>query len=323
MIRVALVMMVCALAWSSDAFGQAGDRLDLQAYKPVTLEKLFSDAPRSRDAAVELLAADQLARIEATWTGKQRQPNANIAPLLNAWGESRQRKDGRHLSKFPELEFEEGGKHYWLLAGYPAALSLEGKKAGQRLALLVHRIGFAHGRPVMVILIMATPEQMRAALQAPPPLAPKEPARPPVTAYTTGQASFVHAGKPYTLALTPLNNPETGKPWPNPPSYYSRHTDSQGGTFHSAVLDFGVPGPVQASISMMVPGPGDFATDAHRVHVEVNVMMRGALTTLRGSDFPGCKWRIAQVETRAVKVRLACPQRPPGLLSELELHVSQ
>ena len=121
---LAVVPMVCLLAWSTAAPGQQGQP-DLRAYANTTLQQALAGAPKSPKAAYE-------------------------------------------------LELEDAGQRHWLLLGSPALFNMYDVKPRQRHVYLVHRIGFAHGRPVAVIYLIATPQQMRDAERAPR----SEPAQP-------------------------------------------------------------------------------------------------------------------------------------------------
>jgi hypothetical protein len=89
----------------------------------------------------------------------------------------------------------------------------------------VHRIGFAHGRPVAVIYVMTTPERMRTLEAAParasaPPQAPAARPKPLASArYGNGELRFVYASKPYALAASTLKDEKTGGPRPHPSQF--------------------------------------------------------------------------------------------------------
>ncbi len=188
-------------------------------------------------------------------------------------------------------------------------LNLEGRKAPQRFGMLVHRIGFAKGRTVAVILVMGSPEQMRAAQAQPaPPKQAAVPPKPPSNYFTKGQIRFVHLGKQYVL---PLESP------PANPSRHSKDTASGGTIFHSVSLGFG-PGPVEANVSMFVPDVGEFDPAQHPVSFELIVNMRGVFIDLHGNEFPGCRLRMSQLEAAGVKGKMSCPKPPPGGVSEIE-----
>jgi hypothetical protein len=144
------------------------DEIDLRAYRPATLQSVFAATPASPGNFVELAAADVQARVEAVYTGNRREPSAVLLrPLMTAWTQSRGLKDSlADLRKFPEMEFKDEGRRYWMIAFYPAVLRAADAKPGQRFGLFLRRIGLTAGQPVVLIDLMAS-EQVAAELPSP------------------------------------------------------------------------------------------------------------------------------------------------------------
>ncbi len=59
--------------------------------------------------------------------------------------------------ELPELEFEQGGKSYWVLAGMPGGLGFGVYPGGQKLTIYLQRVGFASGTPVAVLTLAKLP----------------------------------------------------------------------------------------------------------------------------------------------------------------------
>ena len=47
--------------------------------------------------------------------------------------------------ELPELEFEQGGRRYWVMAGLPGGLGFDVYPPGQKLTIYLQRVGFASG----------------------------------------------------------------------------------------------------------------------------------------------------------------------------------
>jgi hypothetical protein len=91
---------------------------------------------RRQAISSSLAAADVQAGVEAVHTGNRRERSAVLLrPLMTAWTPSRGLKDSlADLRKFPEMEFEDEGRRYWMIAFYPAVLPAA-DAGGQREAL--------------------------------------------------------------------------------------------------------------------------------------------------------------------------------------------
>ncbi len=154
----------------------------------------------------------------------------------------------------------------------------------------------------LMICLLAWP----AAAQAPKP-----------TVFANGELRFVNVGRQYSLAVTDPKDPDTGKQRLNP-SRYSWQKDAKENAFHKSALDFGRPGPEEATLALLLPGTGDYWATALGARFELVVTMRGATTRLTGDDFGGCTLKVAQLGASGVKGSMRCPNRRPGELSNIE-----
>ena len=154
----------------------------------------------------------------------------------------------------------------------------------------------------LMICFLACP----AAAQAPKP-----------TVFANGELRFVNAGRQYSLAVTDPKDPDTGRQRLNP-SRYSWQKDAKGNAFHKSVLDFGRPGPEEATLALVLPGTGDYWATALGPRFELVVTMRGATTRLTGDDFGSCTLKVTQLEASGVKGTMSCPNRRTGELSNIE-----
>ena len=107
--------------------------------------------------------------------------------------------------ELPELEFEQGGKKYWVMAGLPGGLGFDVYPPGQKLTIYLQRIGFASGTPVAVLTMAKLPggattatvaagRRMRNTRMG-------EGARRQEATFKNGSATFTYAGREYTLPL--------------------------------------------------------------------------------------------------------------------------
>ena len=200
----------CALMVASGAaFAQAPSDADESAYTPSTLARIMGGEARSQNDEAELAAPGQWFYTTATWTGHKRAPSGRYRPLASSWASAR--GDGAATVEMlfsgdlPELEFEQGGKRYWILAGLPAGLGFDVYPAGQKLTIYLQRMGYASGTPVALLTLAKLPggattatvtkgRTLRNARMG-------EGARKQEKTWTTGSATFTYAGRQYTLPL--------------------------------------------------------------------------------------------------------------------------
>lgn len=202
------LLLALALSLSIPLAAQTGadDTLE-SAYAPSTLAKIFGGNARSLNDEAELAPAGEWYRTTATFTGRTRQPSGRLRPLINAWTSSRgEPRDDVELyfsGDLPELEFEQDGRKYWVMAGLPGGLGFDVYRAGQRLTIFVQRIGFSSGTPVAMLRLVKFPEDGGAR-------APSgrlrnarvgEGARRQEAVFRSGSATFNYAGREFTLPL--------------------------------------------------------------------------------------------------------------------------
>jgi hypothetical protein len=182
---------------------------DESAYAPSTLSKILGGTARSQNDEAELAPPGQWFTTTATFTGQKRPPSSRLRPLISSWVGSRGGQ-GDLVDMFfggdlPELQFEQGGKKYWVMAGLPGGLGFDVYPAGQKLTIYLQRVGFASGTPVAVLTLAKLPSGVTATA------APAgrrmgntrmgEGARRQKSTYKTGSATFTYAGREYVLPL--------------------------------------------------------------------------------------------------------------------------
>ncbi|HEU4781316.1 MAG TPA: hypothetical protein VFS58_15650, partial [Steroidobacteraceae bacterium] len=148
--------------WSLAATAQSGaSDTDESAYTPSTLAKIMGGAPRSQNDEAELAPPWQWYTTTATFTGQKRPPSSRFRPLISSWVGSRGLQSDLVEMFFsgdlPELQFEQAGKKYWVMAGLPGGLGFEVYPPGQKLAIYLQRVGFASGTPVAVLTLAKLP----------------------------------------------------------------------------------------------------------------------------------------------------------------------
>jgi hypothetical protein len=179
------------------------------AYAPATLAKIMGGTPRSQNDEAELGPDGAWFSTTATFTGARRRPSGRFRPLIGAWvssrGESGDITDMYFSGELPELQFEQGGRRYWVMTGLPGGLGFDIYPPGQKLTIYLQRVGFASGVPVAVLRMVKLPggatsatvaggRRMRNARMG-------EGERRQEAAFKAGSATFRYAGREYSLAL--------------------------------------------------------------------------------------------------------------------------
>ena len=146
----------------------------------------------------------------ATFTGQKRQPSSRFRPLISSWMSSRG-EDGDLVDMYfggelPELQFEQAGKKYWVMAGLPGGLGFDVYPAGQKLSIYLQRVGFASGTPVAVLTLAKLPSGVTSTTVAAPGRRMHntrmgEGARRQEATFKNGSATFTYAGREYSLPL--------------------------------------------------------------------------------------------------------------------------
>jgi hypothetical protein len=207
-LTIALLVLTAA-GFAPPVRAQGGGDTDESAYAPALLTKVLGGAARSQNDEAELAAPGQWFYTTATYTGRKRAPSGRYRPLVNAWASSRgdaaTTVDMLFGGELPELEFEQGGKRYWILAGLPGGLGFDVYQPGQKLTIYLQRLGFASGTPVALLTLVKLPGgaasatvtrglTLRNARMG-------EGARKQEAAWRSGSATFTYAGREYTLPL--------------------------------------------------------------------------------------------------------------------------
>lgn len=183
---------------------------DESAYQPANFAKIMGGAARSQNDEAELGPPDLWFTTNANYTGRKRAPSGRYRPIVGAWVSSRgldpSLTDMMFGGELPELEFEQGGKKYWVLAGLPGGLGFDVYPPGQKLTIYLQRVGFASGTPVAVLTMAKLPSGVTSTTVSKG--GPRmrntrmgEGARRQEGVYRNGSASFTYAGREYTLAL--------------------------------------------------------------------------------------------------------------------------
>jgi hypothetical protein len=202
--------LVAAVLIGGAAFAQSvPDDTDESAYAPSTLAKILGGTARSQNEEAELAPPGQWFTTTATYTGQKRTPSSRFRPLISSWVGSRGGQsdlvDMFFGGELPELQFEQGGRKYWVMAGLPGGLGFDVYPPGQKLAIYLQRVGFASGTPVAVLTLAKLPagvtsksasagRRMRDTRMG-------EGARRQQATYKSGSATFTYAGREYELPL--------------------------------------------------------------------------------------------------------------------------
>ena len=202
--------MAMLLLAATVVLGQAGaSDTDESAYAPSTLAKILGGAARSQNDEAELAGAHEWYTTSATFTGHKRTPSGRFRPIISTWvgsrGEDSSTTEMYFGGELPELEFEQGGRRFWVMAGLPGGLGFDVYPPGQKLTIYLQRVGFASGTPVAVLTMAKLPNGIttttvsrgRTLRNAPM----GEGARRQEAAYRGGSATFSYAGREYTLPL--------------------------------------------------------------------------------------------------------------------------
>jgi hypothetical protein len=200
----------CLLALCTPLLAQTPpDDANESAYAPATLAKIMGGTARSQNDEAELGVAGAWFSTTATYTGQKRQPSGRFRPLIGSWvssrGESGDITDMYFSGELPELQFEQGGKKYWVMTGLPGGLGFDIYPPGQKLTIYLQRVGFASGVPVAVLRMAKLPGGATSATVVTGRRLHNarmgEGARRQEAAFKSGSATFKYAGREYTLPL--------------------------------------------------------------------------------------------------------------------------
>jgi len=208
--RLARVLVGMAWVLSGVAHAQSGPSdTDESAYTPSTLAKILGGTARSQNDEAELGSPGQWFTTTATFTGQKRQPSSRFRPLISSWVGSRglgsDVVDMYFSGELPELQFEQAGKKYWIMAGLPGGLGFNVYPPGQKLSIYLQRVGFASGTPLAVLTLAKLPSGVTSTTV---PAGRRmhntrmgEGARRQEATFKNGSATFTYAGREYTLSL--------------------------------------------------------------------------------------------------------------------------
>lgn len=179
------------------------------SYTPSTLAKILGGAARSQNDEAELAPNGEWFSTTATYTGQKRPPSGRYRPLISNWvssrGESADAVQMYFSGDLPELQFEQGGKKYWVMAGLPGGLGFDVYPPGQKLQIFLQRVGFASGAPVAVLRMAKLPGGATSAVVSKSRTMHNtrmgEGERRQEATFKNGAAKFRYAGRDYTLPL--------------------------------------------------------------------------------------------------------------------------
>jgi hypothetical protein len=203
--RYLLVLLLVGIVHAQSA----ADDSDVAAYAPSTLAKILGGSARSQNDEAELAGPNEWFSTSANFTGHKRPPSGRYRPLIGAWlssrGQDASAVDLYFSEELPELEFEQGGRRFWVMAGLPGGLGFDVYPPGQKLTIYLQRVGFASGTPIAVLTMAKLPDGVTSTT------VPKgrvlrdmrmgEGARRQEATYKAGTATFTYAGREYSLAL--------------------------------------------------------------------------------------------------------------------------
>lgn len=207
-VRGWLALAAC-LALGGAAFAQAPSDSDESAYAPSTLARIMGGSARSQNDEAELASPGQWFHTTATFTGRKRPPSGRLRPLVSAWvssrGEPSDLVEMHFGGELPELEFEQGGKRYWVMAGMPGGLGFGVYPGGQKLTIYLQKVGFSSGTPVAMLTLAKLGDGATSAVVTKGRTLRNarmgEGARRQEATYKTGSATFTYGGREITLPL--------------------------------------------------------------------------------------------------------------------------
>ncbi len=305
LVRIGLsVFGLALLGAGSTAWAQSPSDTDESAYVPSTLAKVLGGSARSQNDEAELAAPGQWFSTTATYTGHKRTPSGRYRPLASAWASSR--GDGASTvdmlfgGELPEIEFEQGGKRYWVLAGLPGGLGFDVYPAGQKLTIYLQRMGFASGTPVALLTLAKLPGgATSAAVPGGRTLRNTrmgEGARRQETTWHSGSATFTYGGRQFTLPLDVAGRHSIA------PGLYSYANGVR-----TALLEFGkgddqyllLRVPVDEPASSLVP----------------YLVLNGRITP--PIDLSACNLDVPPVQRSGAKGQVDCTSAPRAVLTKL------
>jgi len=295
--------LLVLLLVSGTAWAQSSDT-DESAYAPSTLAKIMGGAARSQNDEAELAGPSQWFFTTATYTGHKRTPSGRFRPIIGAWlssrGEDSSSADMYFNGELPELEFEQGGKRYWIMAGMPGGLGFDVYPPGQKLTIYLQRLGFASGTPVAVMTLAKLPgghtsatatrgRSLRNSRMG-------EGARRQEATFGGGSATFTYAGREYTLPLDRAGRHSIA------PGLYSYENGVR-----TALLEFGSG---DAEYLLLRVPVDDGASD-----IVPYLVLNGRIVP--PIDVSACSVNVEQVTREATRGNVDCGGAPRAVLTKL------
>jgi hypothetical protein len=306
---IALRVCVCvaALLVSGGVSAQSGPSdTDETAYTPSTLAKIQGGTARSQNDEAELAPPGQWFSTTATFTGQKRQPSSRLRPLIGSWMSSRgQPSDlvGMHFSgELPELQFEQGGKKYWVMAGLPGGLGFDVYPPGQKLSIYLQRVGFSSGTPVAVLTLANLPTGVTSTKvttgRSMHNTRMGEGARRQQATFKNGSATFTYAGREYSLPLDVSGRHSVT------PGFYSYENGVR-----TALLEYGSSD--DQYLLLRVP----VAEGAEGASLVPYLVLNGRIVP--PIDIGGCEIRVEKVQRSGTAGGVDCGDAPRAVFSKL------
>lgn len=297
--------LVALLFVSGVAAAQTPDT-DESAYAPATLAKIMGGAARSQNDEAELVGPSQWFFTTANYTGHKRTPSGRFRPIIGAWlssrGEDSSMSDMYFGGELPELEFEQGGKRYWIMGGMPGGLGFDVYPPGQKLTIYLQRVGFASGTPVALLTLAKLPGGVTSTTVTRGGTLRNsrmgEGARRQETVYASGSASFTYAGREYTLPLDKAGRHSIA------PGMYSYENGVR-----TALLEYGS-GDTEYLLLRVPVADGGGASD-----VVPYLVLNGRMVPR--IDVAACSVNVEQVTRAGTRGNLDCSGAPRAVMTRM------
>lgn len=304
---LAAALLVSALLAHAAAAQTGASDTDESAYTPSTMAKIMGGVARSQNDEAELAPPAMWFTTTATFTGQKRPPSGRFRPLISSWVGSRG-LTGDDVEMFfggdlPELQFEQAGKKYWVMAGLPGGLGFDVYPPGQKLTIYLQRVGFASGTPVAVLTLAKLPSGVTSTTVPAPGRRMHntrlgEGARRQEATFKTGSATFTYAGREYSLPLDVLGRHSVA------PGLYSYENGVR-----TALLEYGA-GDDQYLL-LRVP----VAENNEAASLVPYLVLNGRIVP--PIDVGVCSVTVAKVQRTGTAGQVDCGDAPRNVLSKL------
>jgi hypothetical protein len=204
--------------------------------------------------------------------------------------------------ELPELEFEQGGKRYWIMAGMPGGLGFDVYPPGQKLTIYLQRVGFASGTPVAILILAKLPGGVTSTTVSKGRTLRNsrmgEGARRQEATFASGSASFTYAGREYTLPLDKAGRHSIA------PGLYAYENGVR-----TALLEFGS-GDAEYLLLRVPVADGAVASD-----IVPYLVLNGRIVP--PIDVAACGVNVEQVTRAGTRGTLDCSGAPRAVLTKL------